>query len=47
VLVVWAFGWSGGKQLVGESYEDAKKRAAEQKAAHNARKEAKRQAKTA
>jgi uncharacterized membrane protein YbhN (UPF0104 family) len=46
-LVVWAFGWSGGKQLVGESYEDAKKRAAEQQAARKARKEAKRQAETA
>jgi uncharacterized membrane protein YbhN (UPF0104 family) len=47
VLVVWAFGWSGGKQLVGESYEDAKQRAAEQQAARKARKEAKRQAETA
>jgi len=43
-LVVWAFGWSGGKQLVGESYEEAKEKAAEQKAAHDARKEAKRAA---
>jgi len=46
-LVVWAFGWSGGKQLVGQSYEDAKRRAAEQQAARKARKEAKRQAETA
>jgi uncharacterized membrane protein YbhN (UPF0104 family) len=46
-LVVWAFGWSGGKQLVGQSYEDAKQRAAEQQAARKARKEAKRQAETA
>jgi uncharacterized membrane protein YbhN (UPF0104 family) len=47
VLVVWAFGWSGGKELVGHSYEDAKQRAAEQQAARKARKEAKRQAETA
>jgi uncharacterized membrane protein YbhN (UPF0104 family) len=46
-LVVWAFGWSGGKQLVGDSYEEAKQKAAEQQAARKARKEAKRQAKTA
>jgi uncharacterized membrane protein YbhN (UPF0104 family) len=46
-LVVWAFGWSGGKQLVGESYTEAKQKAAEQQAARKARKEAKRQAKTA
>ncbi|HSC74252.1 MAG TPA: lysylphosphatidylglycerol synthase transmembrane domain-containing protein [Gaiellaceae bacterium] len=46
-LVVWAFGWSGGKELVGQSYEDAKQRAAEQQAARKARKEAKRQAETA
>jgi uncharacterized membrane protein YbhN (UPF0104 family) len=46
-LVVWAFGWSGGKQLVGQSYEDAKQKAAEQQAARKARKEAKRQAETA
>jgi hypothetical protein len=24
VLVVWVFGWTGGKQLVGQSYADAK-----------------------
>jgi uncharacterized membrane protein YbhN (UPF0104 family) len=46
-LVVWAFGWSGGKQLVGDSYEEAKQKAAEQKAARDARKEAKRAAKAA
>ena len=44
-LMTWAFGWSGGKQLVGESYAGAKEKAAEQKAAHEARKEAKRAAK--
>jgi uncharacterized membrane protein YbhN (UPF0104 family) len=47
VLVVWAFGWSGGKQLVGDSYAEAKEKAAEQQAARKARKEAKRRAKTA
>ena len=47
VLVVWAFGWSGGKQLVGDSYEEAKQKAAEQQAARKARKEAKREAETA
>ena len=30
-MLVWAFGWSGGKALVGESYADAKRRAAERK----------------
>jgi uncharacterized membrane protein YbhN (UPF0104 family) len=46
-LVVWAFGWSGGKQLVGDSYTEAKQKAAEQQAARKARKEAKREAETA
>jgi len=46
-MVVWAFGWSGGKRLVGGSYEEAKTKAAEQKAAHGARKEAKRAARHA
>ena len=45
VLVVWAFGWTGGRQLVTTSYVDAKEKAAEQKEAHAARKEAKRAAK--
>ena len=36
-IVTWAFGWSGGKQLVGESYRGAKAKAAEQKAARAAR----------
>ena len=43
-LVVWAFGWSGGKKLVGDSYEEAKEKAAEQKAARAAKKAAKREA---
>jgi len=44
VMLVWAFGWSGGKRLVGESYAEAKVKAAEQKAAHDARKRAKKEA---
>jgi uncharacterized membrane protein YbhN (UPF0104 family) len=40
-LVTWAFGWSGGRELVGESYADAKEKAAEQRAQRAARKKAK------
>lgn len=40
-LIVWAFGWTGGKQLVLESYADAKEKAAEQKAERAARRQAK------
>jgi uncharacterized membrane protein YbhN (UPF0104 family) len=32
VLMIWVFGWGGGKNLVQQSYEEAKKKAAEQKA---------------
>jgi uncharacterized membrane protein YbhN (UPF0104 family) len=32
VLVIWAFGWAGGKILVEQSYSDAKVKVAEQKA---------------
>jgi uncharacterized membrane protein YbhN (UPF0104 family) len=32
VVVVWAFGWTGGKGLVEQSYADAKVKVAEQKA---------------
>ena len=39
-LLVWSFGWSGGRQLVEQSYRDAKQKAADQKAAHAARKAA-------
>jgi uncharacterized membrane protein YbhN (UPF0104 family) len=42
LLVVWAFGWSGGKLLIRQSYDDAKVKAAEQKEARAAKKEAKR-----
>jgi uncharacterized membrane protein YbhN (UPF0104 family) len=47
VLLVWTFGWSGGKELVQTSYAGAKEKAAEQKEARSARKEAKRAAKHA
>jgi uncharacterized membrane protein YbhN (UPF0104 family) len=42
VLVVSVFGWKGGKQLVTESYADAKIKVAEQKAQHAEKKAAKR-----
>jgi uncharacterized membrane protein YbhN (UPF0104 family) len=41
-VVVWAFGWTGGKTLVEQSYADAKDKAAEQKAQRATRREAKR-----
>lgn len=42
VLVVWVFGWSGGKTLVTQSYADAKVKVAEQKEQRAAKKQAKR-----
>jgi uncharacterized membrane protein YbhN (UPF0104 family) len=42
VVVVWAFGWTGGKLLVGQSYEDAKVRVAEQREQRAVAKEARR-----
>src|SRR6476659_749722 len=45
VMVVWAFGWTGGRQLVSTSYVGAKEKAEEQKDARAAKKEAKRAAK--
>ena len=41
VLVVSVFGWKGGKQLVTQSYEDAKVTVAEQKEARAEKKAAK------
>ena len=41
VLLVWAFGWTGGKMLVKESYGEAKVKAAEQSEARKERKAAK------
>jgi uncharacterized membrane protein YbhN (UPF0104 family) len=34
LLVTWAFGWTGGRSLVEESYAQAKEKAAEQRAKH-------------
>jgi uncharacterized membrane protein YbhN (UPF0104 family) len=42
VLVVLVFGWSGGKQLVGQSYDDSKVKLAEQKAQRAEKKQEKR-----
>jgi hypothetical protein len=36
VLVLWVFGWAGGKALVTQSYAEAKERAAKQKATKEA-----------
>jgi uncharacterized membrane protein YbhN (UPF0104 family) len=47
LLVIWVFGWTGGKELVSSSYADAKQKAADQKSARADRKEAKRAAKHA
>ena len=44
VLVVWAFGWTGGKLLVRQSYDDAKLKVADQKEQRAARKAEKREA---
>ena len=41
-LVVWAFGWTGGRALVEGSYAGAKEKVAEQKAEREAKKEARR-----
>jgi uncharacterized membrane protein YbhN (UPF0104 family) len=47
VLVLWVFGWTGGKELVGESYGDAKERTAEMKEQRRAKKLEKKAAKQA
>jgi uncharacterized membrane protein YbhN (UPF0104 family) len=47
ILVAWAFGWTGGRKLVGDSYTDAKQKTADQRAQHAAKKEAKKAAKQA
>jgi len=46
-LVVLVFGWTGGKQLVGQSYADAKAQAADMKEQRAEKKAAKKEAKTA
>lgn len=45
VLVVWVFGWTGGKQLVTSSYVSAKEQAADMKAQRAEKKAAKKEAK--
>jgi len=45
VLVVRAFGWTGGKTLVSQSYSQAREKSAEQSAARKAKRQAKRKAK--
>jgi uncharacterized membrane protein YbhN (UPF0104 family) len=42
VMLLWVFGWSGGKQLVGASYLDAKTKVADTKEERRRKKEAKR-----
>jgi uncharacterized membrane protein YbhN (UPF0104 family) len=44
VLVVWVFGWTGGKLLVTQSYTGAKEKAAEQSAEHKQRRQEKKAA---
>ena len=44
VVVVWAFGWTGGKLLVSESYTGAKEKVAEQKEQRAEKKAARREA---
>ncbi len=44
-LVVWVFGWTGGRKLVTESYTGAKEKAAEQKEQHAAKRADKKAAK--
>ena len=47
MLLVWAFGWTGGKQLVRDSYGEAKGKVAEQSEARKERKAEKRSARDA
>ena len=46
-VVVWGFGWSGGRTLIEQSYADAKVKVAEQKAQREAKKAEKREAEDA
>lgn len=45
ILLIRAFGWSGGKTLVGRSYADAREKSAEQSAARKAKRQARREGK--
>jgi len=40
ILMIWAWGWSGGKQLVSDSYADARRRQAEEQEKRRAKKAA-------
>jgi len=44
VLLVRAFGWSGGKTLVKQSYSEAREKSSEQSAVHKAKRQARRHA---
>jgi len=46
ILMIWAWGWSGGKRLVSDSYADAKRRQAEQQAQRRAKKAEKKAARS-
>ncbi len=46
-LVVWVFGWTGGKSLVTESYSGAKEKVSEQKEQHAAKRAEKKAARKA
>ncbi len=47
ILMIWAWGWGGGKKLVSDSYAEAKRRQAEEQEKRRAKKEAKKAAKSA
>jgi len=44
-VVIRAFGWSGGRALVSESYGQAREKSSEQSAARKAKRHARREAK--
>jgi uncharacterized membrane protein YbhN (UPF0104 family) len=46
ILMIWAWGWSGGKRLVSSSYSDAKRRQAEEQEKRRARKAEKKAARS-
>jgi uncharacterized membrane protein YbhN (UPF0104 family) len=47
ILMIWAWGWGGGKHLVSDSYVEAKRRQAEEAEKRRAKKAAKKAAKSA